>query len=206
MKRTSLSATAVGLAVLSPLASARGVSPYLPLNMSPEIERQIERVLILGDKPILARPIAAATVLDALPAACRIDRELCSSVRTFLSRYMRKLNIDHASLEGAEADDSQRPIPNRYGEPVGSAWHASAGAHWQVNDYAILSLGGVAYEDEAVPTGSMVSVGFDWAQLDVGYRPHWYSPFTESAMLLSTEAQTLQSVTLSNYTPLTSLG
>ena len=26
--------------------------PYLPLNMSPEIERQIERVLILADEPV----------------------------------------------------------------------------------------------------------------------------------------------------------
>lgn len=206
MKRTSLSAAAVGLAVLSPLAGARGVSPYLPLNMSPEIERQIERVLILGDKPILTRPIAAATVLDALPAACRIDSDLCVSVRRYLSRYMRKLNIDHASVEGASADDSLAPIPNRYGEPIESAWHVSAGAHWQVNDYAIVSVGGVAYEDEAVPTGTMVSVGTEYFQLDVGYRPRWYSPFTDSAMLISTEAQTLPSVTLSNYTPFSRLG
>jgi hypothetical protein len=205
LKRTSLSAAAVGLAVLSPLAQARGVSPYLPLNMSPHMERQIERVLILADQPILSRPIPAATVLDALPAACRIDRVLCSQVRRYLNRYMRRLNVDHAGIEGASGDES-RPIPNSYGTPNDSAWRASLGAHWQVHDHVILSVGAVAHEDEVNPTGSMLSVGFDFAQLDVGYRPHWYSPFTDSAMLISTEAQTLPSITLSNYRPLTSLG
>jgi hypothetical protein len=205
LKRTSLSAAAVGLAVLAPLAHARGVSPYLPLNMSPEIERQIERVLILADKPILSRPIAAATVLDALPAACRIDRVLCGQVRRYLNRYMRTVNVDQASIQGGSGDSSGA-IPNSYGTPVDSAWQASLGAHWQVHDHVILSAGAVGYEDEINPTGSMLSIGFDWAQLDVGYRPHWFSPFTDSAMLISTEAQTLPSVTLSNYRPLTGLG
>jgi hypothetical protein len=36
----------------------------------------------------------------------------------------------------------------------------------------------------------------------VGYRPRWYSPFTDSAMLITTEAQTLPSITLSNYKPM----
>ena len=37
-----------------------------------------------------------------------------------------------------------------------------------------------------LPTGSMLSAGFEFAQLDVGYRDHWFSPFTDSAMLIST--------------------
>ena len=205
MNRTSLSAAAAVLGLFSSLAGARGVSPYLPLNMAPEMERQIERVLILADKPILSRPIAAATVLDALPAACRIDEVLCGEVRRYLNRYMRKIGVDHASVEGAVADDSVRPVPNRYGLRTDSAWQVAASGHWQPSDYAIVSVGGVAYEDEAVPVGSMVSLGFDFAQLDIGYRPRWYSPFTDSSMLISTEAQTRPSITLSNYRPLTSL-
>jgi hypothetical protein len=186
--------------------------------MSPQMERQIERVLILADKPVMSRPIAAATVLDALPQACRIDRVLCGQVRAFLTRYMRKVNVDQASIEGASADaDVPGAIPNTYGARNDTAWLASVGAHWQVHDHIIVSAGAVAYEDVTVaneepddyevnPTGSFVSIGFDWAQLDVGYRPHWFSPFTDSAMLISTEAQTLPSVTLSNYRPLTSWG
>src|SRR6188472_4759387 len=74
-------------------AQARGASPYLPLNLSPEIERQIERVLILAGKPVMSRPIAAATVLDALPAACERDRALCKRVEGYLRTYMRSYAI-----------------------------------------------------------------------------------------------------------------
>ena len=52
------------LAVQVP-AFATGVTPYLPLNLEPEIESQIERVLILGNQPVLTRPIAAATPCPA---------------------------------------------------------------------------------------------------------------------------------------------
>jgi len=51
-----------------------------------------------------------------------------------------------------------------------------------------------------------LSVGMDYAQLDIGYREHWLSPFTDSSMLLSTEATTMPSVTLSSYRPISGLG
>src|SRR5689334_16763666 len=69
------------------LAVAAGVTPYLPLNLEPEIEAQIERVLILGNQPILTRPIPAALVLKALPKACAVDAALCERVQRYLARY-----------------------------------------------------------------------------------------------------------------------
>ena len=190
----------------SPGAWARGASPYLPLNLSPEIERQIERVLILADKPITSRPIAAATVLEALPTACRIDAALCTRVRRYLDRYMHKAALVQAGVEVAAHDGAVTPLPNEHGSSSDSEWLASAQAYWQPTDYVVLSVGGAGDADKTVATGSMLSAGFDFAQLDVGYRDHWLSPFTDSAMIISTEARTLPSVTLSNYRPLTSLG
>jgi capsule assembly protein Wzi len=193
-------------AAATPAGWARGASPYLPLNLSPEIERQIERVLILADKPITSRPIAAATVLDALPAACRIDAALCTRVRRYLDGYMRKIGLTHASVEVVAYDGAVTTLPNRHGASSDSEWVASAQGYWQPSDYLVVSLGGAGDADDAVATGSMLSAGFDFAQLDVGYRDHWFSPFTDSAMIISTEARTLPSVTLSNYRPLTGLG
>jgi hypothetical protein len=191
---------------LSPASWARGASPYLPLNLSPEMERQIERVLILADRPIVSRPIAAATVLEALPAACRIDAALCARVRRYLDRYMHKAGLAEASVEGAAHDGAVTPLANRHGASTDSEWLASAQVYWQPNDYVLVTLGGAGDADDVVATGSMLSAGFDWAQLDVGYRDHWFSPFTDSAMIISTEARTLPSITLSNYRPLTRFG
>lgn len=197
---------AMTLATMTHGAYARGVSPYLPLKLSPEIERQIERVLILADKPVLTRPIAAATVLEALPKACQRDARVCAQVRRFLRRYMETRSVDHGSFELAFTEDSQTPLPNMRGMLANSSWNASLGGHWQLNDHMILNVGGVAYEGDAEPAGTFLSVGFDWAQLDVGYRDHWFSPFTDHSMLISTNASTLPSITLSNYQPLTPLG
>lgn len=205
MKKTTTCVPLFLLALCS-LANARGVSPYLPLYLEPEIERQIERALILADKPILKRPIAAATVLDALPKACDADPALCAQVRRYLGRYMHNGGVSHTSVEVAASTGASRTIPNRRGLTTDASWATSGLAYLQPSDYVLLSLGGIAYDGESVPAGSVLSVGTSRAQLDIGYREHWLSPMTDSSMLLSTESLTMPSVTLSNYAPLTRLG
>jgi hypothetical protein len=205
MKRALFAASGL-LGLVATPAFASGVSPYLPLNLDPTIERQIERVLVLADKPVLKRPIAAATVLDALPVACKSEPLLCEQVRLYLARYMRDWSVTEAGLEASTSSGSDTTLPNRYGLTTTSSWEATARGFWQPSDYALLNVGVVAYQGEVVPSGSFVSLGFNRAQLDVGYREHWLSPFTDSSMLISTQAATMPSVTLSNYTPLTRWG
>jgi hypothetical protein len=200
-------ALACALASLSQSALAGGVSGYLPLNLEPEMERQIERVLILADEPILKRPFAVALVEDALPQACLVDKPLCAKVKRYLQRYSRDYAVTHASATGAIAHSSDGDVvPNSHGMPVKSPWELSIQGFVEPNDYVLLSGGAISYEGRTVPTGSVLSLGFNWAQLDIGYRDHWLSPATDSSMLLSTEAPTMPSVTLSNYEPLTRLG
>ena len=193
-------------AAFSGIALADGVSAYIPLNLEPEMERQIERVLILADEPILKRPFAVALVQDALPQACMIDKPLCKKVQKYLQRYSRDYAVTHASASGALRNGADGTVPDAHGLPVQSAWELSAQGFVQPNDYVLLSAGAIAYEGRTDPSGSMLSLGFNWAQLDFGYRDHWFSPATDSSMLVSTEAPTMPSVTLSNYEPLTRLG
>jgi hypothetical protein len=194
------------LSALQLPAYARGVTPYLPLNLDPEVERQIERVLILGDKPVMTRPIPAAQVLDALPKACEVDAVLCESVRTFLSRYMHGSGISFASIEGSVSGGANPVMPNQHGRTEQSHYQLAGAVYAQPLDHLLISMGGVAYQGKWAATGTLISAGFDWAQLDIGYRDHWWSPMTDSAMLISTEAPTMPSITLSNYRPLTRLG
>src|SRR5207253_3591274 len=181
---------------------------YLPLNLDREIERQVERVLILADKPVMRRPIPAAVVLDALPKACEVDAALCERVRRFLANYMHVSGVAFASYEVAAASGSgdKTVMPNQHGAGADSHYRAAAAGYLQPSDYLLLGVGGVADEGRATATGSVLSAGFDFAQLDLGYRDHWWSPMTDSAMLISTEAPTMPSVTVSNYDPLTRLG
>ena len=196
-----------GLAgVLSGAIRANGVSAYLPLNLEPETERQIERVLILADEPILKRPFAVSLVELALPKACERDKALCAQVMKYLERYSHDYAVTHASVTGSVSSGADVVLPNQHGLKSDSNWAVSAQGYVQPSDHFLVSAGVIAYDGRSVPTGSMVSFGFDWAQIDIGYRDHWWSPATDTTMMVGTEAPTMPSVTLSNYEPLTRLG
>jgi hypothetical protein len=191
--------------ITCPAALAGGVSGYLPLNLEPEMERQIERVLILADEPILKRPIPVELVKVALPQACRVDKPLCDKVGRYLERYSRDYALTHASITGSASGGANVIIPNQYGLPNNSNWDLSLQGFVQPSDYLLLSTGVDAYQGRANPSAAL-TMGFNWAQFDVGYRPHWLSPMTDSSTLISTEAPTMPGVTLSNWEPLTRLG
>ncbi|MBV9697473.1 MAG: hypothetical protein JO005_11145 [Gammaproteobacteria bacterium] len=194
------------LLILANQALCRGVSPYLPLHLEPEIEAQIERVLILAGQPVMRRPLAAATVLDALPRACEVDQALCETVGNYLARFTRASNLTHASLAVSSTSGADLTLPDLYGLHNRSAWQASLAGYVQPSDYLLVNVGGVAYDGRQNFTGSYLTAGFSKAQLDIGYKPHWFSPLSDSSMLMSTEAPTMPSVSISNYEPLTRLG
>ena len=187
-------------------AHAGGVSAYLPLNLEPETERQIERVLILADEPILKRPFAVALVELALPKACERDQELCTKVKKYLERYSHDYAVTHASATASASHGADVVLPNQHGLTTDDHWEISAQGYVQPSDYFLASGGVISYQGRTVATGSMLSFGFNWAQIDIGYRDHWFSPATDSDMMIGTEAPTMPSVTLSNYEPLTRLG
>lgn len=208
------SAWSVGVGVLLGLiagcanrAHAAGATEYLPLNLDPVMERQVERVLILADEPILKRPFAVGLVEDALPEACRADRPLCERVRRYLQRYSRDYALTEASLSGTYEHGSHfGVVPNQHGMPVDSNYEVSAQGFIQPSDYWLVSGGVVAYNGRVSPEGTMLSFGFSGAQVDIGYRDHDFSPMTDSSQLIGTEAPTMPSITISNWRPLTRLG
>ena len=195
------------LLAASGAAAAGGVTAYLPMNLEPEIERQIERVLILADEPILKRPFSVELVKLALPQACQVDKPLCTRVGRYLERYSRDYAVSHASATGAVAHAKDEvALPNQHGMPAGSDYEFSRDRLRAADRLFFSQRGRNCLPGRTTPTGSMASIGSNWAQLDFGYRDHWLSPMTDSSALTSTEAPTMPSVTLSNYEPLTRLG
>lgn len=192
---------------LATAAQADPLSAYLPLNLEPEMERQVERVLILADEPILKRPFPVELVKAALPDACKKDAALCARVRRYLERYSHDYAVTHASGTAAATSGAHVVLPNQYGLSSNDDWELSAQGYVQPSDYLLVSAGAIAYSGRTQATGSMLSIGTSWAQLDAGYRPHWLSPMTDTgSMLYSTESPTSPTLTLSNWEPLTRLG
>jgi hypothetical protein len=106
-------------------------------------------------------------------------------------------------LSLASGTGADTPLPNRHGMTSRSNYEAAIAAYWQPGDSFLVTAGVLAYEGEATPTGTVVSFGRDFAQIDIGFRDRRWSPAMDNAMLVSTQAATMPSVTISNYRPLT---
>jgi len=203
----------LGCVLASSLAGARGVSPYLPMKLSPEIERQVERLMVMADMPILIKPFRASDVQRALDKACETPNAVCRQVNDYLYRFKHDAGITHASASVSYADDDQvvntnqrgKFLPNQRGVTTDSNYQVSAQAYWQPGDHVIVNIGAIAFKGDVIPT-AYLTFGNAAIQVDVGWREYWYSPFQDSSMLFSTNAQASPSVAISNSRPLTSWG
>lgn len=183
---------------------SRGVSPYLPLQMSPEIEREVDRLFSIAGMALLKKPYFAADVDAALQRGCSTPSSVCDSVRFYLDRYKNRAGFTDAGVLLKSGDSAEKFVPNQRGATVDSRYNVSVQAYWQISDFVLATASAVAYENEFIPT-AFISIGIDSVQVDIGWREHWWSPFRDSATLISTNARPSPSITISNYRPLTFL-
>lgn len=189
-----------------------GASVYLPLNLSPEIESRIERLFVQANMPVIKRPIPVKAVHIALEKLGHKDPDLSHSITKYMDRYLGRASINHAQLTvSAYTGDEQLSVANARGELIASHYSADFAAFWMPSDHITFNLGVLAYDaepdkDNKFLDGSFLSLGWDSMRLEVGYRPHWFGPFQDSDMLISTHAPTLPSITLSNVLPFDFLG
>ena len=111
--------------------------------------------------------------------------------------------MSYASLAVGAGSGPDTPLPNRHGMTSRSHYEAAAAVYWQPGDHFAVTGGVLAYDGTTTPTGTIASLGNEYAQIDVGYRDRWWSPFADSAMVFGTQASTMPSVSLANYTPFT---
>jgi len=181
-----------------------GATAYLPLSLAPEVESRIERFLTLAGVPVITRPIRISMVTDALASGfCAANKAVCHQVRRDLAPYLAPAAVTATGVEVAATQSNSLTQANQHGAPMDSPWLAYVNGIGRFGEHLLLSVGAVGNSDRVTPTGTMVSAGADAIQLDVGYRDHWWSPFRMGSMLMSTEAATMPSITLSNVVPFT---
>lgn len=203
-RRLASAICCIALIIAAAAASARGVSPYLPMRMAPEIEREIERLLSMAGMPILKKPYFAADIQEALRRSCSSGEPVCNHVRLYLDRYFYQAGFTHASAAIASGDEASKFVPNQRGMQVDSRYNGSVQAYWQPGANLLLTGSAVAFEGEVIPT-ALISFGYDVAQVDIGWREYWWSPFRDSATVISSNARPSPSIAISNYRPLTFL-
>jgi len=193
---------AASLALGMDVANAEGISRYLPVGRSADIERLAERGLLVAGQAVMRRPIAMERVRAALPTICARDAALCASLEGWFATHDAPVTVTEASLRLGTASAASGSWPNQHGMSTDSIVAASVSTSWQSSPFLAFNAGVVAWVGDLRPDGSYLSFGISAMQWDIGYRDHWLSPMSDSAMLISTQAPNPFSVTVSNPQPL----
>jgi len=185
-------------------SNAKGPSPYLPLQVDPLIELELNRLATLAKLPVLTKPYHAATINHYLENIVNSYPTLYKRISTYLKRFKKDIALTHASIQLNYADTKNIPLANQRAQMADANYQASFSGFWQMNQYIIINGGGLYYEGGGYTrTNTFVSIGSNYFQVDIGYREHWVSPFQEGAVLLSTQAKPPLSITISNPTLIT---
>ena len=183
---------------------AKGVSPYLPLNISPEIEHHIEQVVALTSDAPLIKPYRAADIAQRVEAIGHSHPRLAQRVNTYLERFKKSYGITHKAIELNVSNGNESAIANARNQKVNEEYAISGAGIAYISPHIVASVGSTYSPDNNISHQStFIGMGWDVMQLDVGYREHWFSPFEDSAMLQSTHAKVSPSITLSNSKALT---
>jgi capsule assembly protein Wzi len=191
---------------------AKGVSPYLPINVSPLVENEVNRLATVAGISNLTRPYSLATIFENMEKIKDSHPRLYSRLKTSLAPYTKSVSVTQFSTS-IKASQDNHSVANQRGTTTNSNLNISFRTQWQADDWLGLYFGGDLthykeshLENQIQPTGSLIALGTDWAQIDIGYKDIWLSPFQGSAQLLSTHAETLPSVSVSNNRQLDTFG
>jgi hypothetical protein len=190
----------------TPYALSSGVSNYVPVNVDPIVERDIERLMVFANLTDLSKPYSVALIEQGLDKIATTQPQLHARLSRYLAHYKKPVGLTHGAIQAQyRADDNEGNIArvNARGTTLEENVSVSFRGHLGAGDWLLLNVGGQFSNEQSQASGSLLSVGTSWAQLDVGYKEYWLSPFVGAAQLLSTHAQTLPSLSLSNNLPLT---
>lgn len=182
-----------------------GLSPYLPLKLSPEIEAHIERLMSVSAAVPLTKPYKASEVNARNQAIKDQYPELYQRINNYLKRYKVERGLTHGSASLSLTNRNKKALPNQRNIKHDSNYQLSLGGLSYIGPYVYVASGMAYAQGEGViHHNTHISLGYEYAQIELGYREHWFSPFQDSAMLVSTHAKSSPSLTISNASPITS--
>ncbi len=197
--KKSLMALVIGLSCFG--VYAKGVSPYLPVNSDATLDNDIETLAVIADIPKLTKPYNLAVIFQALNKIRYERPELYQRLNRQLLPYKKSAALTHSKTSVSFNGGETHVIPNARSNTTENHFSFSNRFQWQARDWLGFYVGTELTQDSNSIAGSMVSLGTSWAQLDIGYKEHWYSPFQSQSMVLSTNAEAMPSVSLSNNLP-----
>ena len=177
---------------------------YLPLGIDAHLESQLDRMFVLTRGTPMHKPYALSEVDIALKQVKSKDSQLYRYLVSELKRYRGDDKISRYGLRTTVSTGDEMPIANQRGLTSDEYVQGFFEGIWRPNDFMLAQIG-VDYrvkEQDLVAYNSTLSMAAANLQLDLGYKDHWYSPFKNSAQIMSNNAQMPMSVSLSTVVPM----
>ena len=188
---------------VSALANAAPTA-YLPIGSDNYLQNQVDHLFLLTSGNPMKKPYSIANIDLALKKIEKTYPSLHQAVNSGLEPYRVSDSISRAGLVARFSTDKEMPIANQRGLSSDEYLQAFAEGSWRPNGYTVVQAG-VEYRADAgsvVPYNTFVGFNKGNLQLDLGYREHWYSPFSFSSQLISNNAEMGPSITLSTVSPI----
>lgn len=191
------------LLFLLPIASF-GASFYLPIDSS--VSDDVEKMATITNMPSTKMPYSLQMLNEYNEKIKESNPVLYNKIASKLNSVSSKELFvkDKASISIA-ASNSEASLANSHGVDTRYKYLFEASYMLNVNEHFKGSIEGSIYEKDGsakiTTNNSFISFGFDKFQVDAGYRDHFYGPFRNGGMQISTNASNSPSITLSNPKP-----
>jgi hypothetical protein len=194
----------VGMLVFMCAIASAAPTAYLPIGTDNYLQNQVDHLFLLTSGNPMKKPYSIANIDRALNQIENTHPSLYQAVNNGLEPYRGSGSISRTGLVARVSADEDMPIANQRGLSSEEYLQAFAEGAWRPNDYTLVQAG-VEYRADAsslVPYNTFVGFSKGNLQLDLGYREHWYSPFSFSSQLISNNAEMGPSITLSTVSPI----
>ena len=191
------------LLLLLPIFSF-GASLYLPIESS--ISDDVEKMATITNMPSTKMPYSLQMLNEynekIKESHPMLYDKIASKINSLSSNQL--ITKDKTSISLA-ASNSEASLANSHGIDTRYKYLFEASYMLNANEHLKGSIEGSLYEKDGsakiTTNNSFISFGFDKFQVDAGYRDHFYGPFRNGGMQISTNAINSPSITFSNPQP-----
>ncbi|TMN74510.1 hypothetical protein CWB85_01180 [Pseudoalteromonas sp. S1727] len=176
---------------------------YLPIGMDAQLDHQLDTLFAISTGTPMAKPYRLTEVEAALTQLQDSQPSLVAAIRAKIKPYQGSDNITRVGVKLRVDGDKSTKLANQRGVSSDEWGQVFFEGIWRPNDYTLMQVG-VDYrakQNKFVNYNSFVSFAGDDLQLNIGYKEHWFSPFKQSAQIISTNARTSPSISLGMVAP-----
>lgn len=176
---------------------------YLPIGMDAQLDHQLDTLFALTSGTPMAKPYRLTEVEAALTKLQNSQPSLVSAIRAKIKPYQGSDNITRVGVKLRADGEQSTKLANQRGVSSDEWGQVFFEGIWRPNDYSLVQVGADyrAKQNKLVNYNSFVSFAGDDLQLNIGYKEHWFSPFKQSAQIISTNARTSPSISLGMVAP-----